>query len=72
VLLFRSTCRNAFSLSRCGRGCLSCAAAGDRFAAVDESMPATQFDFRSLITRHPRREQDGWAGATGGDGDACA
>ena len=59
MLLFRSTCRNAFSLSRCGRGCLSCAATDEGYAAVDESTIAPQFDFGSLMTRH-RQPQDAW------------
>jgi hypothetical protein len=57
VLLFRSTCRNAFSLSRCGRGCLTCAADA-QCAAVDVLIPAPPLEFASLMARHPRGPHD--------------
>jgi len=70
VLLFRSTCRNAFSLSRCGRGCVTCAAE-ENAGSIAAPVPATQLEFASLMVRHLYRAQDVPAEASHDD-VACA
>ena len=67
MLLFRSTCRNAFSLSRCERGCVTCAAEENTVSIVPS--PA-QLEFASLMVRHLYRAEDVPAEA-GRDDVAC-
>ena len=56
MLLFRATCRESFSLSGCGRGCLTCEAAraADDFRPVDRTGVVGRLRFASLMSRHPR------------------